>query len=187
MIYFIVIQERPSIVRFLSYLHFFVLYVNIVTSGNYVQLLQDGKEQDQLILINIFWTTEMKQIRSIKSSILNRIGDVSLCQDSLNVGIIKSFDFGVIFLLFSDIQNHKISIMWNKVNLASYQQFVYLCSLCKISTILLHNGYQMHGRTNTVSSLYIQQNGNSRCFLIIDLLLYFHYPKYIIIMASIGY
>lgn len=56
-----------------------------------------------------------------------------------------------------------------------------------MAQLLLHTGYQSNGRSYPVSSLFIRQNGNSRCFLNIRSSIYSHYPKFIITMACIGY
>lgn len=66
---------------------------------NYCRL---GRSRISSYLLISFWTTEQKQIRSIKSSVLNRIGDVFLCLHSIIMGIIKSFDFSIIFMLFPE-------------------------------------------------------------------------------------
>lgn len=66
-----------------------------------------GRSRVSSYLLISFWTTEQKQIGSIKSSLLNRIGDVFLCLHSIILGIVKSFDFGIILCYF---QNNRKSI-----------------------------------------------------------------------------
>ena len=147
-----------------------------------------GRSRNSSYLLITFWTTEMRQIRSIKSNILNRIGDVFLCQHRIMLDNFKSFDFGVIFVLFPEFQKQNITlILWIRIE---------FCRIIAICLLQLHvqnqpnyyyiHGYRSNGRTNPVSSLFILQNGNSRSISNIRSSLYLHRTKYIIMMAFIG-
>lgn len=136
-------NDDPHIIRFLSYLSLFTLYMLIlITSGNFVQLFLgwEGVGLSPYLLIN-FWFTRIQANKSaMKAIIMNRFGDFGIYFAlSLIFLYFKTFDFNNIFLLNDIFLNNNIYIFNNNFNILSFiNLFLFIGAIGKSSQLGLH-------------------------------------------------
>jgi len=160
--------------------------LTLVTSGNYVQLFigWEGVGLASYLLIS-FWTTRTEANQgALKAVLINRIGDVFfMFALALFWVLFKSFDFGVIFMLFSDV----ILVENTLATLLVFCLFLAACA--KSAQLLLHTWLPdaMEGPTPVSSLLHSATMVTAGVFLIIRSSFIFSFtPNISYAMACIG-
>jgi NADH-ubiquinone oxidoreductase chain 5 len=121
-------KEDPFLIRFLSFLSLFTVFMLLlVTAKNFVQLFLgwEGVGIASYLLIS-FWFTRQKAVKAaLKAIIVNRIGDLGLL---LGIGIIftmyKSLDFMFLYVMYPT------KIHENFILLGYNIRFIVIINLC---------------------------------------------------------
>jgi proton-translocating NADH-quinone oxidoreductase chain L len=167
--------------------------LTLVTAGNYVQLFMgwEGVGLASYLLIS-FWTTRTEANQGgLKAVLINRIGDVFfMFALALFWTLFKSFDFGVIFMLFPEFIEKEITLYDNQISFATVLALcLFLAASAKSAQLLLHTWLPdaMEGPTPVSSLLHSATMVTAGVFLIIRSSFIFSYtPNLSFIMACFG-
>jgi proton-translocating NADH-quinone oxidoreductase chain L len=182
-------KKLPTFMGYLSLFTFFMLV--LVTSDNFIQMFLgwEGVGVVSYLLIN-FWSTRVQANKSaIKAIIVNRIGDFFLSLGIVSIFIIfRSFDFGLVFSIVSNISGNFFQIFGININYISLiSLFIFLGAVGKSAQLGLHTWLPdaMEGPTPVSALIHAATMVTAGVFVLIRVSMILDYSSHILIFITI--
>lgn len=184
-------ENDPYIIRFMSYLSLFTLFMLfLVTSDNFIQMFLgwEGVGLASYLLINFWFTRNQANKSAMKALIVNRVGDLGLVIGlSIIYSVFKSLNYYVVFplspLFYLDSFNF-FFFEFNSLNIISF--FLFVGAVGKSAQIGLHTWLPdaMEGPTPVSALIHAATMVTAGVFLIIRCSPIIEYSPFILLLIS---
>jgi NADH-ubiquinone oxidoreductase chain 5 len=184
--------EDPHLIRFLSYLSLFTLFMIIlVTSDNFVQLFfgWEGVGVSSYLLINFWFSRTAANQSAIKAIIVNRFGDIGILIGMLAIFYLsKAFEFGIIFNELNSLQFNYFRINNLEIHSLSLISFaIFIGAVGKSAQMGLHTWLPdaMEGPTPVSALIHAATMVTAGIFVLIRLSPILEYSTFILLIITI--